>query len=184
VLKDERALVEAARQDAEAFIELYHAYMPRICRYLSFRLQDRQQAEDLTAAVFERALKGLHTFRPEKGSFAAWLFGIARNALSDAYRRRERRDETVSLEEAAPLAAREKTAEERLLRRERMARLESCLAALPAQEQQIIALKFGAGLTNRRIAEVMGLSETNVGTILYRTVRKLRDQLLDMMEEL
>ena len=173
----ERALVEEAKYDVEAFVQLYDAYLPRVYRYFLFRVRERQVAEDLTSIVFERVLAKLNTYRAERGSFASWVFGIAQNAFIN-YHHRQRRERAISLEEVSDLASEEWMPERELLRRGRRRELDTCIASLSPREQEIIALKFGSGFTNRYIAELMGLSETNVGTILYRAVRKIRDKLI------
>src|SRR5437762_4442240 len=75
----------AVRGDAESFIRLYHRHLPAVYRYLLARLGQQQDAEDVTALVFERAWTGLKRYRP-CGSFRGWLFTIAGRALADHYR--------------------------------------------------------------------------------------------------
>ena len=87
----------------------------------------------------------------------------------------ERKKETKPLEETAEIPSSDSSPDEELLKGEERDKLYACLAQLPPDEQEIIRLKFGAELTNREIARMLGLSESNVGTKLYRTVRKLRD---------
>lgn len=65
--------------------------------------------------------------------------------------------------------------EDEAIRNEERRRLRMCLAGLSPREKEIISLKFGAELTNRRIAGMLGLSESNVGVMLYRAIRKLRN---------
>ena len=95
---------------------------------------------------------------------------IARNVATDHWRRRR---------DHAPLEAAEHVpgGEEphaALERREAFATLSRLLAGLPERERDLVSLKYGAGLTNRAIAKQLSLSESNVGTILHRTVQKLR----------
>lgn len=162
--------------DWESFAQVYHRHMPCVYRYFFSRIGNRHQCEDLTSAVFEKALRGLHTYCPERGSLEAWLFGIARRVLAEDTRRHRKQGTSVSLQELPPLPD-PTTPERELLDREQRETLERCVLSLPERKQELIALKFGARLTNRRIAQIMDLSESNVGTLLYRTVRKLRDQL-------
>lgn len=173
----ERALVEEAKCDVQAFVQLYNAYLPKVYRYFLFRVRERQVAEDLTSAVFERVLAKLNTYRAERGSFGSWVFSIARNAFIN-YHYHQEREPAIGLEEVSDLASKEWMPERELLQRERRRELDVCIASLSPREQEIIALKFGSGFTNRRIAELLGLTETNVGTILYRAVRKIRDRLI------
>lgn len=158
----------------ETFAELYEEYLPRVFRYMSYRLNDTSVAEDLTSNVFEKALDKFASYRANKASFSTWLFTIARNTVIDHYRTSSKR-QTVPLDKAAEMAETKSSPEEEFARREERQRLQVCLAALSTQEQDIVSLKFGSELTNRQIADMIGLSESNVGTILYRTVRKLRD---------
>jgi RNA polymerase sigma factor (sigma-70 family) len=84
------ALVAAlARRDAEAFSTLYARYLPVVLRWLLRESGDREVAADLAAEVFAAALISARGYRPERGSVAAWLLGIARNKLRES-RRRER----------------------------------------------------------------------------------------------
>lgn len=176
-LHEEGRSIDQACLDAEAFGELYERYFPRVYNYISFRVPDRAAAEDLTAAVLARAFDRLHTYRPGKAPFGAWLFRIAHNAVIDHYRTHARHP-TVSLEEVVALPT-IPSAEAEVERREETNTLLAALAKLPAREQDIVALKFGAGLTNRHIGEVMGLRPGHVGVILYRAVRQLRDHLAE-----
>ncbi|UCC61888.1 MAG: sigma-70 family RNA polymerase sigma factor [Anaerolineae bacterium] len=174
-LQEETRLARLATLDAEAFGALYDHYFPRVYNYIRFRVPDAAVADDLTATVFTRALDRLHTYRPDRAPFGAWLFRIAHNAVADHYRVRHRRP-TVSLDAAATLPA-AFTPEVEVQRREEAAVMLAALAALSQREREIVALKFSAGLTNRRIAEIVGLKPGHVGVILYRAIRKLRDQL-------
>src|SRR5512138_729305 len=98
-LKDEAALVEAARRDPVAFSKLYHRYVTPIYRYFYRRLGNAKDAEDLTSQVFIEVLEGLVHYR-EHGSFAAWLFTIARRKAIAIYRQKRT---TLPLEEVDKL---------------------------------------------------------------------------------
>ncbi len=180
----EEWLIEAAKADLEAFVQpacrqtrLYRAYLPRVYRYFFFRVSDHPTAEDLTSAVFEKVLTELESYQPERGPFGAWLFAIVRHAWADEHRRLRARGEPISLEETEEVPSDQRGRDELFLRQEWRRRLDAAIATLPPREQEIIALKFGNGLTNREIAPILGLSETNVGTIVYRAVRKIRDRI-------
>jgi len=157
----------------EAFAELYEQHFPKVFRYISYRVNNIQLAEDLTSEVFVKALKGFSNYRSDRASFSTWIMSIARHTVIDYYRVGAKR-KAVSLEQVAG-ASSEGIAEEETVRKEELYRLQACLARLAQQEQEIISLKFGAELTNRQIAGMLNISESNVGTILYRAVRKLRD---------
>jgi RNA polymerase sigma-70 factor (ECF subfamily) len=160
---------------APEFVALYEQYLPRIFRYFSYRVNDGSLAEDLTSAVFEKALTRFGSFRAERSSFATWLFAIARNTLTDHYRAAGKQ-RWLSLDKVKEMAGMKRNQpEEEFAGKQRRQRLRTCLAALSAQERDIVSLKFGGEFSNREIAGLTGLSESNVGTILYRVVRKLRD---------
>lgn len=158
------------------FAARYDAYFPRVFAYLYGRVQDKELARDLAAEVFERAFTNAASLR-EAQAFEGWLFTIARNQVASYWRKQKPAAEAlrgaswqVELAEASP--------EESLLEREQIAFLLDLIRQFPQREQEILALKFDAELSNRDIASVMGLSEVNVRVILYRTLRKLRDQML------
>jgi len=158
----------------ENFAELYEEYLPRVFRYIHYKVNNKQVAEDLTSTAFEKALTNFSKFSKDKASFSTWIFSISRNTVIDYYRAKGRK-QTVSLDETAQVESKDATPEEELLKKEERQRLQMCLQQLPQDEQEIIHLKFGAELNNRQIAKTLGLSESNVGTRLYRIIRKLRD---------
>jgi RNA polymerase sigma-70 factor (ECF subfamily) len=148
----------------------YAEAMPRIYNYFRYRIGAGPEAEDLTAATFERAWQARHRYRRDVAAFTTWLFAIAHNLATDHYRRRRAQ---VPLEHAADLAAPE-SAEGAAERGSDARRLAALLATLPERERELVALKYGVGLTNRAIAGITGLSESNVGTLLHRVVQDLR----------
>jgi RNA polymerase sigma-70 factor, ECF subfamily len=164
---------------AGAFAELYEQYLPKVYRYISYRITDVPTAEDLTSTVFEKALTKFKSYSAEKAQFSTWIFTIARNTLIDHYRV-SRKDQTVSLEDPITAGISGMAPDEESDRAEEVRMLNSCLAQLSSPEQEIISLKFGAEMTNRQIAKTLSLSESNVAVIIYRAVRKLRDNFKGM----
>jgi len=159
--------------EADAFAGLYHDQVEPIFNYCLYRVHDPATAEDLTADIFERAWQARHRYNPRRAQFSTWLFAIARRRVTDWQRRQDRR-RAVALDEqlVSPqpgLTALAVEAEERR-------HLHRLIHELPRDDQDLIAMKFGAGMTNRHIAEVLGRSETAIGSALYRLVRKLRLQ--------
>lgn len=157
-------------RDADtAFESLYRSSRDDVFGYVAGLLRDRSAAEDVTAAAFERAYRKRARFDAGRGTPRAWLFGIARNAALDELRRRGRhaelaaepRDDAPGPDEAAEVGL-------------RRAALRDALAGLSPRERELVALKFFAGLGNAEIADVIGVSETNAGTRLHRTIEKLR----------
>ena len=137
--------------------------------YVAGMLRDRAAAEEVTAAAFERALTRRSSYKPDRGTPRAWLFGIARNAAYDELRRRGRTEPAADPAELGSQAE-DATAEVAL----RHAALSVALAVLSQDERDLVALRFEAGLPNADIGTVLGISESNVGTRLSRAVAKLR----------
>jgi RNA polymerase sigma factor (sigma-70 family) len=157
----------------EVFAELYVEYLPKVYRYISYRITDTHLAEDLTSTVFEKALTKFKSYSSDKAKFSTWIFTIARNTLIDHYRVNSK-EKTVNLEDAVNQVG-SVSPEDESDRAEEITVLQTCLAELSHSEQEIISLKFGVEMTNRQIAKTLSLSESNVGIIIYRAVRKLRD---------
>ena len=152
------------------FDQLYRSSRDDVYAYAAGLLRDPSAAEEVTAAAFERAYRKRARFDPRRGSARAWLFGIARNAALDELRRRGRQAEMVGEPSDAHARASSDTERSEL----RLA-LASALQELDAAGRELVGLKFFAGLSNAEIAAVLGISESNAGTKLHRTVNKLRE---------
>jgi RNA polymerase sigma-70 factor (ECF subfamily) len=168
--------VDAALRDASAFLALYERYFPKVQRYVRIRVSDRAACEDITSEVFMAALAGLPAFRGS-GSFAAWLFRIAQNAV----RGHHRGDRTVQLDEAVLTAipGEDPGPPEEALRRERRLRLRAVVSGLKPEQQNLLALRYGAELESHEIGEVLGKSAVAVRVALHRTVAELRRRYFD-----
>ena len=172
-LEDDR-LVAAARTDRAAFAPLYRAYVRPVYRFFVHQVGDRQEAEDLTATTFGKALASLDRYQAA-GTFAAWLFSIARHTLGDYRRRRRPR---VAVEVVAPLLiAAEGQPEAEALEAERLRRLAALLRQLPADQQEALALRFFAGLNGAQAAAVLGRRDGALRMLVHRAITTLRRQL-------
>lgn len=172
-LHQEQSLVRQSRVDARAFGALYDHYFPRVYNYVYFRVQDQATCDDLVSTIFMRALDRLDTYREERGAFGVWLFRIAHNAVVDHYRSAARQA-SLPLEQVESLVSGDPPVEQSLAQKQQTLALLAQVARLSEREQEIIGLKFGGGLTNRKIAALVGLKENNIAVILYRAMRKLR----------
>ena len=121
--------------------------------------------------MLEKAWLKRHRYRRDRAAFSAWLFAIAKNEVV-AYLRKRRKSIPLSMAEKAP----GETAEQILEHSQDLQTLSYLLADLSERERELISLKFGADLNNRQISAIMGLSESNVGTILNRVLQRLREQ--------
>ena len=149
---------------------LYADQLPRIYNFFRYRVGDGAVAEDLTSLTFEKAWRSRDRYRRDLAGFGTWLVVIARNVATDHWRTRRLH---APLDAAAHVAG-GATPEELAERRSDMEQLSRALSALGEREREIVALKYGAGLTNRAIAKTLQLSESNVGTLLHRTIQALR----------
>ncbi len=152
----------------------YELEMPRIFRYVCYRVRDRATAEELTAAICVEALTELHRFDPCKGEFNGWMFGLARNVVARHFRSAIRSVPTIPLESLPELRCPTRSPEEAVEMIECFREVLACLDWLSEQEQEVIALHYGAELPNRIISEVTGISEGNVRVLLHRGLKKLR----------
>jgi len=176
ILTDEPGLVARAATDPAAFASIYDHYLPRVYKYMRYRVGDINEAEDLTSQVFERVLTKIGSYRPERGPFAGWLFAIAHNIVVDHLRAKKRHG-LVPLEVPGVTACSGMGPEETVIYNESREKLLAALSRLTGRERDLIALKFSGGLPNRTIAGISGLTESNVAVILYRAVRRLRAEL-------
>ena len=170
---------EKALGARDTFARLYDEYLDKVYRYIQYRVKNMQLAEDLTSTVFEKALVNFGRFSNDRASFSTWIFSIARNVVIDHYRVTSKK-QTVPLEELTAQSSGEQSPEEQLETKDERERLNLCLAELSEEEREIVQLKFGVELNNRQIGKMLGLSESNVGTKLYRAIRKLRDSFQEL----
>jgi RNA polymerase sigma-70 factor, ECF subfamily len=155
-----------------AWDALYADLAPRVYNYFRYRLGSETDIEDLTSRTFEKAWRSRASYRHDLAGFSTWLFKIAQNVGVD-YRATRRAH--LPLEAALDIAT-DGTPERHAELRSDLARLALLTRSLPARERELLALKYGASLNNRLIAELTGLSESNVGTVLHRLVKTLRTQ--------
>lgn len=160
----------AAEPDWE---QVYAEQLPRVHNFFRYRLGDTAEVEDLTARTFEKAWRARHRYRRDLGGFATWLLTIARNVAIDHLRARQRHE---PLDVAAAVPSADTTPEQHALQQADAQRLAALLATLQPRQRELIAMKYGADMTNRAIARATGLSESNVGTLLHRAVEALRER--------
>ena len=149
---------------------LYANQLPRVLNYFRFRFGWHADAEELTSRTFEKAWRARKRYRKDLAGFSTWLFTIAHNVGADHLRsKRSHLPIDAAMEHEAEMTP-QKDAE----RDSDLARLTELSAHLPERERELIALKYGAEMDHRVIARLTGLSASNVGVILHRTVQTLR----------
>lgn len=179
-----RELVErAVGGDVEAFGGIYERYADSVYRFALFRLGDAHDAEDLTEQTFVRAFEAIGRYKIGGAPFAAWLFRIARNLVTDHFRRRSRRGEVDIDEMAEQLTDRRGThdlAEGRIDARE----LHDAIAKLTVDQRTVVLMKFFGGLSNAETANVMGKNEGSVKSLQHRALASLGRHLKDHFDVL
>lgn len=168
------ALETMTENAGQEFSDFYAEWFARVYNYARHRTGSAVRADEIASDTFLRALGSWKSFDPLKGDRRTWLFSIAFRAVADHYRSETRRrwltlgfaPEPV---EPPPFQGLEADEESR--------RLADALKTLGDQQREIVSLKFYGGMTNRAIALLLRLTEANVGVILFRSVRRLRETL-------
>ena len=175
---DERLLIQRAKHEAEAFGILYERYVERIYNYVYYRVGSAEDAQDLTARVFYRALAHIGDYNDRGAPFAAWLYRIAHNLVANFHRDQSRRRE-VRLDDADVLTlAEKKEGPAQWAERDDDARtLLQAVRQLPPERQELLILKFVDELSNAEISRILGRSEGAVKSLYHRTLIALRDAL-------
>lgn len=165
---DERLLIEAAQQDPARFADLYEVNFERVYAYAVRRVRDRAEAEDVTAEVFHQALANLKRFEWRGIPFAAWLFRIAANLISDRWQRSGREiadEETIGAAQASPAEIEEV---------ERRATLFKLVDTLPAEQKNVVVLRFVEEKSIKEVARQIRKTEGAVKQLQFRALSNLR----------
>jgi RNA polymerase sigma-70 factor, ECF subfamily len=169
---EEADLLAACQADLAVFTALYHHYVGAVYRYVYFRVGSRAEAEDLVSQIFLAALESLPNYR-HRGYFAAWLFGIARRKIADHYRK-PRVDPLHSLPESA---AADPDPLSQIIADEELRRLSALIARQPPADQDLLHLRYAAGLSFEQMAAILRRSPAAVKMSLYRLLNRLGKQL-------
>ena len=173
---DEKELIERAKQDKDAFGELYERYIERIYNYVYYRTGNAADAEDLTAKIFIRAMQHIGNYEHQGVPFSAWLYRIAHNLVANWHRDRSRR-QIIALDDIVQWHAHGETPEFFTELMEDKERLALAIHRLPADRQELLTLKFVERLPNADIGDIMGRSEGAIKSLYHRTLLALREDL-------
>ncbi|HWV23158.1 MAG TPA: RNA polymerase sigma factor [Thermomicrobiales bacterium] len=168
--------IARARRDPAAFAPLYERYVDDVYGYCLRRISHPEQAADLTALVFTRALAALPRYRDSGGTFRSWLFSIAHNLLVDTYRARR---ETASLDARDQVHAMQDTSagpEHLALQADLRRAFGVALLELTDGQRDVVELRL-AGLTGPEIAGVLGMKLAAVKSTQFRAYTRLRELL-------
>lgn len=169
-------LVQRAGSDPEAFGELYERHVLRIYNYIYYRTGNHHDAEDLTARVFQRAMRHVANFVDQGVPFSAWLYRIAHNLVANWHRDRSRRP-VVPLEDYIVGSKEGSHPEVEAIVEEERGMLLAAVRYLPPDRQQLLILKFVERLSNAEIGEIMGRTEGAIKSLYHRTLNTLRDEI-------
>jgi len=165
---DERLLIEAAQQDPARFEELYELHFERVYAYVVRRVGDRTETEDITADVFHQALANLKRFEWRGIPFAAWLFRIAANLISDRWQRSGREiSDDGQLDAAQASAAEIEDVEWR-------ATLFRLVETLPVEQKRVVVLRFVDQKSIKEVAKEIRKTEGAVKQLQFRALSALR----------
>jgi RNA polymerase sigma-70 factor (ECF subfamily) len=161
----------------------YRDHRSVVYRFVRFRVGTREVAEDVTSDVFMKALRSLERYDPTRAAPRTWLLRIAQNAVTDHLRSLKRKGSLhVSLDRVPDLVGSGQSPEERLIREERLNRILNASQTLKPGDQELISLRYGAGLGNAEIAEAMQISSNAVAVRLHRALGRLKDAVHDQTE--
>ncbi len=177
-LSDEVQLVEQAKTDPEAFGKLYEIYVEKIYNYVYYRIGNRQDAEDLTAKVFHRALNHIPNYNNKGVPFAAWLYRIAHNLVANWHRDHKRR-KVVALEQVTLSGKKQENPHHAAERSNEAELLLAAIQKLPPERQELLTLKFAEKMSNAEIGQVMGRSEGAIKSLYHRTLVSLKELLAE-----
>jgi RNA polymerase sigma-70 factor, ECF subfamily len=171
---DERLLIEAAQKDPARFAELYENNFERVYAYVVRRVGDRAETEDLTSEVFHHALANLRRFEWRGIPFAAWLFRIAANLISDRWQRKSREDVADGPEQIESAAAGGVAAGVEFEEIERRATLFRLVDTLPAEQRRVVVLRFVEQKSIKEVAREIRKTEGAVKQLQFRALSTLR----------
>lgn len=175
LVQDELLLLNRARAlDADALSEIHDTYYALIYRYLAFRTNDHQTAEDLTSEVFVRLLGALRDKSAPQNTLRGWLFGVAARVLKEHYRQ-QKRFSSSEVDEQWPEERMEP--EQALMKEELQAHLHHALTDLTSDQQAVLALRYGSALPIREVANLLGKTEGAIKVLQARAVAALSRKL-------
>jgi len=170
-LPDEAKLVQQAKSgDSEAFAQLYDAYVERVYRYILFRVSEDETTEDLVSQVFLKAWQSLDRYKLGSSPFIAWLYTIARNLVIDFYRAKK---DFLPLEKARALPSDMQSPDQEVEARFDLEAMRDGLQSLTGDQQQVLILKYIAGLPNENIAKIMNKQEGTIRGLQMRALQTL-----------
>ena len=154
------------------FDDIYDKYIERVYRFVNIKLGNKHDAEDVVSKVFEKVYFSLEGYCEEKGSLETWIFTITRNEIASYYR--AKKIQTVCIDNVGEIVDNHNSPEKHIERQFENKKLVKAIESLNDNEKTAVAYKYGAGLKNHEIADLMKISSSNVGVVLFRSMKKLK----------
>lgn len=177
--EDDQSLACRAKTEREAFGVLYERHVTAIYRYVYYRVGSQEDAEDITARVFARALKHIRNYNDRGVPFTAWLYRIAHNVVANHHRDNSRHP-AVPLEEVEVFTGQEDDHDQRIDGQREREKLLRAIRKLPEERQHLIVLKFVEQMQNNEIGQIMSRSEGAIKSLYHRTLLQLREIMDEM----
>ncbi len=175
-LAEEAAMILAAQKDPNAFGVVYERYLDRVYAYIYNRVGNAQDAEDLTARTFYKALSRLSSYEDRGYPFSAWLFRIAHNLVANWHRDHSKR-RFLSLDRLWSHSRDDALPEQHVEQEEKHGALWEAIDRLPDDRRNLLIYKFSSRLSNVEIGELMDKSESAIKSLYFRTLAALRTDL-------
>jgi RNA polymerase sigma-70 factor, ECF subfamily len=173
--------VRASHRDPSAFTHLYRLYFSHVFTFINFRVTRREDAEDLTDTVFEKALVAIHRYQPKPAQFSTWLYTIAKNCIIDHYRKRRLPMDDEAETVAVPATDVFCDPEACVLMDERKRTLREALLELTTDQREVIECRFFFELSIQETAEAMHRSEGAVKALQFRALENLHHLLTESL---
>lgn len=173
-MTEKQAIIKSQNGDSRAFGTLYDLHIQGVYRFIYYKTHHKEAAEDLTSLTFMKALEKITTFSPEKASFKTWIYQIARNSVTDYYRRYR---ETSDIEDIWDLHTTEDIPMDTDARM-KLAEVRKHLRKLKPEQREVVLLRVWNGYSFKEIAEITGKTEAACKMSFKRTVEQMRVEIL------
>ena len=169
--KEQSLVLEAQKGNPEAFGELYDRHFDRIYKYISFKVWNQLEAEDLTQQVFLKAFESIGSYKCRELPFSSWLYRIAHNQVIDYVRKRNRTvqvplDETREAGGDSPA----EIAEQKIM----LEKIKAASEHLTEAQREVISLRFTSELPIAEVAKIMNKNEGAVKALQHSALAALR----------
>ena len=175
-MHDEMKLLHRVRSlDQEALAEVHNRYYDSIYRYIAFRVNDAQTAEDLTSDVFLRFLNAVRDKSAPQNTLRGWLYGVASHVLKEK-KKKKKRDSFTLLHDDIPTSEQSLDSQvDEILQNEN---LQAVMNGLTDDQQNVLALRFGFGMPIQEVADTMGKSEGSIKMLQARAIAAISQRIL------